>query len=245
MKEWVTGRNPVYETLRARRRHFFRLWISQGSEVRGRLADIIRLAADNRLKPEIAPRVHLDRLGENHQGVAIEVSSYPYSTLTDILQLSESLQEPLFILVLDTIQNPQNLGSLLRTAEAMGVHGVLIPLARAAGVTPAVVTASAGACEHIQITAVNLAQGLEQIKQSGGWVIGLEGGPQSQLPENIRLSGPLALVVGGEGEGLRPLVRKSCDVLLALPMRGRVESLNAAVAGSIGLYLAYEARRNN
>jgi 23S rRNA (guanosine2251-2'-O)-methyltransferase len=126
---------------------------------------------------------------------------------------------------------------------AVPSEGVCMPLARAAGVTPAVVTASAGASEHLLVAQANLAQAIERVKAAGAWVVGLEGSPEAQPPERIRLDDPLALVVGSAGEGMRPLVRKSCDLLLALPMKGRIESLNAAVAGSVVLYLALQARR--
>lgn len=242
MKEWISGRNPVYEVLRARRRQVFRLWLAQGVEEKGRLADILKLAGERRLMVERVSRQRLDALGETHQGVAVEASGYPYSTLQDIVRRAEELHEPLFVLILDTLQNPQNFGTLLRTAEAVGVHGVLIPLARTVGVTPAVVHASAGASEHLLIAALNLAQGIERLKQVGVWVIGLECAPEAQPLGQVRLDGALALVVGNEGEGLRALVRKSCDVLVCLPMRGKIESLNAAVAGSVVLYWALQRR---
>jgi len=244
MKEWITGRNPVYEVLQARRRHVFRLWVARGVEEKGRLRDILRLGAQRKLAIESVDRRQLDPLGENHQGVALETSAYPYSALVDILDLAEKRQQPPFVLVLDVIQNPQNLGTLLRTAEAVGVHGVLIPLRRAAEVTPAVVSASAGASEHLLVAQINLAQAINELKEAGAWVVGLEGSPQAQPVEQVRLDGALALVVGSEGEGMRDLVRKSCDVLVRLPMQGRVESLNAAVAGSVVLYLALQARIN-
>jgi 23S rRNA (guanosine2251-2'-O)-methyltransferase len=181
-------------------------------------------------------------MSDNHQGVAAEVSAYPYSDLDTILKLAKQKEEDPFILVLDTLQNPQNLGTLLRSAEAFGVHGVLIPLKHATGVTPAVVNASAGASEHMLIASANLAQSLEELKKEGLWVIGLEGSTEAQPPEKLSLGGPTALVVGGEGEGMRDLVRKSCDILMRLPLEGKIESLNAAVAGSIGLYLIHQAR---
>ncbi len=242
MKEWVTGRNPVYEVLRAGRRNSFRLLVSRNADMKGRLAEVIKLAGQARLRVETVDRELLDRLDENHQGVALETSAYPYSTLQDILQLATQRREPGFILALDLIQNPQNLGVLLRTAESVGVHGVLIPLARSAGVTPAVVHASAGASEHLLLATVNLAQALDQLKKAGYWVIGLEAGPDSRAPEELDLSGDLVLVVGNEGKGLRALIRRSCDQLVAFPARGMVESLNAAAAGSIALYLAWQAR---
>jgi len=242
MKEWLFGRNAVYETLQARRRQMFRLRIAQGAEEKGRLAEIIQMAAGWKLPVERVARASLDHLGAGHQGVALEASDYPYSTLLDILALANRRGEPPFILILDVLQDPQNLGTLLRTAEGIGMHGVLLPFRHTATVTPAVVNASSGACEHLLLAQMNLAQAIAQLKEENIWVIGLDAGADAQPLEKVRLDGPLALVVGSEGSGMRELVRKSCDVLLRLPMRGRVESLNAAVAGSIALYLAWQAR---
>jgi 23S rRNA (guanosine2251-2'-O)-methyltransferase len=248
VKEWITGRNPVYELLRARRRQIFRLFLAQGVDERGRLSEIIKMTTALKVPVERVPRQQLDSLGtgdsQSHQGVAIETSEYAYSGLQDILDRANERQEPPFILVLDMLQNPQNLGSLLRTSEAAGVHGILIPLRRAAGVTPAVVHASSGAAEHLLVAQVNLAQALDTLKQDAGvWVMGLEGTPDAQSYDSVRLDGPLALVVGNEGEGMRDLVRRSCDVLIGLPMLGKIESLNAAVAGSIVLYRALSERQ--
>jgi 23S rRNA (guanosine2251-2'-O)-methyltransferase len=213
-------------------------------EEKGRLEEILKLAADRKIPVTRVNRQVLDSLSDSHQGVALEASGYPYSTLPDVLDRAEQRQEPPFLLVLDLLQNPQNLGTLMRTAEAVGVHGILIPLRRAAGVTPAVVQASAGASEHLLVAQVNLAQALETLKEEANvWVMGLEGSPEAQAYDTARLDGPLALVVGSEGEGMRDLVRRSCDVLLSLPMLGRIESLNAAVAGSIILYKALSDRR--
>ncbi len=242
MKEWITGRNPVYEVLSARRRQVFRLWVAQGAEEKGKLAEIIQLSAGRKLRVERVPRQQIDALAENPQGVALEASGYSYSALADILELARTRNEPLFVLLLDVIQNPQNLGTLLRTAESVGVHGVVIPLRRSAEVTPAVVSASAGASEHLLVVQANLAQVMDELKEAGAWIIGLEGSEQAKPVDQVRLDGSLALVVGSEGEGMRDLVRKKCDDLVALPMRGRIESLNAAVAGSVVLYLALQAR---
>jgi 23S rRNA (guanosine2251-2'-O)-methyltransferase len=242
MKEWIVGRNPVYEVMNAGRRQAFRVQVARGVEEKGRLVDILNLAQKKRLPIERVDRAQLNPYGENPQGVAVEVSAYPYMSLQDILDLAEQRQEALFVLILDVIQDPQNLGTLLRTAEAVGVHGVLMPLRRAAEVTPAVVRASAGASEHLVIVQSNLAQAIASLKEAGAWVIGLEGSPQAVPVEQARLDGALALVVGNEGEGLRDLVAKSCDLLVSLPMVGKVESLNAAVAGSVVLYLALQAR---
>jgi 23S rRNA (guanosine2251-2'-O)-methyltransferase len=245
MKEWLYGRNAVYEALRAKRRQFFRLWLAQGVEAQGHLAEVLRMAASYRLPTERVPRKNLEAFGSGHQGVALEASGYPYSTLPDILSLADRRGEAPFVLILDTLQDPQNLGTLLRTAEAVGVHGVLLPFKRTATVTPAVVNSSSGATEHLQIAQMNLAQAIQQLKESNVWIIGLEGGAEAQPVGRVSLDGPLALVIGSEGSGMRELVRKSCDVLMRIPMRGKVESLNAAVAGSIALYYAWQARGFN
>lgn len=242
MREWIYGLNPVYEVIRAGRRHTFRLLIAEGMQRKGRLAEIQKFCRNNQTTIEYHPRAKLDGVQSHHQGVLLEVSGYPYRALPDIIDLADQRKQPPLLLILDTLQDPQNLGTLLRTAEAVGVHGVLLPYRRTATVTPAVVSASSGACEHLLITQTNLAQGINKIKERGVWVIGLESGPEAQPMEDTNLGGPLALVVGSEGEGMRKLVRQSCDLLVRLPMRGRIESLNAAVAGSIALYLAWDAR---
>jgi 23S rRNA (guanosine2251-2'-O)-methyltransferase len=248
MKEWIVGRNPVYEVLRAGRRNLFRLHVASGAEEKGRLSEILKMAAARKVPVTRVNRQTLDSLGESNQGVGLEVSAYPYCALADILEYARERarqrQEPPFVLLLDLLQNPQNLGTLFRTAEAVGVHGILIPARRAAGVTPAVVHASAGASEHLLVAQGNLAQAIETLKQDmDAWVMGLEGGPQAQPYHQVRMDGPLALVVGSEGEGMRDLVRRSCDVLVSLPMLGKIESLNAAVAGSVVLYKALADRQ--
>ncbi len=236
MREWVYGRNAVLEVLQARRREVFKLLLATGLEEKGRVQEIIRLAAARKCALERVPKERLAKLGDNPQGVALEVSGYPYVDIADILARAQNRGEDLFVLALDMIQNPQNLGTLLRSAEAAGVHGVIIPQHRAAEVTPAVVNSSSGASEHMLIVPANLASALEELKQAGAWVVGLDGGAGSQPVEKIRLDGPIVIVVGNEGEGMRALVREKCDFLLGLPMRGNIESLNAAVAGSIALY---------
>ena len=242
-KEWITGRNPVYEVLQARRRHVFRLLVAKGVDEKGRIHKIIQMAANINIQVERVPRQQIDAMGENPQGIALQTNPYPYSDLHEILMQPQKRGEQLFVLLLDVLQDPQNLGTLLRTAEAVGIHGVFMPANRAAGVTPAVVHASSGASEHLLIAQGNLAQAISEIKDAGGWVYGLEGGPDAQPIHKTRLDGPLAIVVGSEGSGLRSLTRKSCDALISLPMRGRIESLNAAVAGSVALYTAFNARQ--
>jgi 23S rRNA (guanosine2251-2'-O)-methyltransferase len=242
LKEWITGRNPVTEVIQAKRRQVFRLLFAVGIEEKGKILDLRKMAQSRKIPIEMVPREKLLKMGENPQGVAAEVSAYPYVDISDILAVAAEKQEDLFLLVLDVIQNPQNLGSLVRTAEAAGVHGILIPQHRAAEVTPAVVTASAGASESMLIAQANLNRALEDLKKQGVWVVGLDGGPDSRPIEDLDLTGPIALVVGNEGEGMRQLVRQTCDFVTALPMKGHIESLNAAVAGSIAIYLTFLER---
>ncbi|HKJ26916.1 MAG TPA: 23S rRNA (guanosine(2251)-2'-O)-methyltransferase RlmB [Anaerolineales bacterium] len=242
MKEWLYGRNPVYEVLQAGRRQMYTLRIAKGVQEKGRVADILLLCRTKHIAVEYVPRQTLDSIDRHHQGVALQVSDYPYADLTEILDQTVERGEPPFLLLLDTLKDPQNLGTLLRTAEAVGVHGVVIPLARTATITPAVVSSSSGACEHLLVTQANLAQVIDVVKEHDAWVIGLDGGADSQPANRVNLKGGLALVVGSEGEGMRRLVREKCDLLMRLPMRGKVDSLNAAVAGSVALYLALAAR---
>jgi 23S rRNA (guanosine2251-2'-O)-methyltransferase len=246
MRETIYGRNPVYETLRANRRDVFRLLVAEGVQDKGRLVEILGLAEQRKIPVERVPRLRLDKLSDSHQGVALEASGYPYVGLDDILDNASQRREPLFVLILDTLQNPQNLGTLIRTAESVGVHGVLIPTHRAAEITPAVVSASAGATEHMLVAQANLAQAIGELKAADAWVVGLdEEGQPIGADGQPSLEGALVVVVGSEGEGLRPLVKSKCDFLLRLPMQGQIESLNAAVAGSVALYLAYLARHKS
>ncbi len=242
-KEWLYGRHPVAEALRAKRRRFFRLRVAEGARAKGPLGEALRLATEMGVPVERVPRRMLDAVvPSGHQGVALEASRYPYAHLSEMWALAQARGEPPWFLLLDALQDPQNLGTLLRTAEAVGVHGVVLPLRRTATVTPAVVSASSGASEHLLVAQMNLAQAIRALQEAGVWVVGLEGGPEAQPLGQVPLEGPLALVVGSEGQGLRHLTRQACDVLLRLPMRGRVDSLNAAVAGSVALYLAWQAR---
>jgi 23S rRNA (guanosine2251-2'-O)-methyltransferase len=243
MREILFGRQPVRETLRAGRRQVFKLLLAQGVKPLGIVGQILTLAERANVPVQAVDRRELDKLGGevNHQGLAAEVSSYPYADLTALLETIRQTNESPFLLLLDHVRDPQNLGSLLRTCEAVGIHGVVIPGRRAAGVTPAAVRASAGAAEHVRVAQVtNLVQAMERLKAEGVWLAGLEATPTARLYTQADLSGPLGLVVGSEDQGLARLVRERCDYLIRLPMHGQVESLNAAIAGAIALY---EARR--
>jgi len=243
MKEFIYSRNAVYETLRAKRRDVFRIELADNVQIKGRLAEIIELAGQRRVQIVKAPRKRLDKVHENHQGILAEVGAYPYSDIIEILDQAKKKNEQPFILLLDSLNDPQNFGALIRTAEAVGVHGVVIPLAHTVEVTPAVVNASSGASEHMLIARSNLAQAIDALKEENVWVVGLDQNGETIGAKTQRhLTGATALVVGSEGEGIRQLTRAKCDIVLKLPMRGQVESLNAAAAGSVALYLAYLAR---
>ena len=231
-RDLIYGRNAVIETLQGRRT-IERLFIAEGVREDDRMRALLALAAKRKVAVERIPRLMLDDAtrGANHQGVALEAEAYRYATLEDIVAAPGS------VLVFDHLQDPQNVGSLFRAAEAAGVAGVILPQNRAAEVTPAVVNASAGAVEHLRVAVVpSLAHALEEVKGSGRWVIGLDGGPNSSPLFETEIPTPVALVVGAEGHGISGGLRKQCDLILALPMRGRVESLNASTAGAIALY---------
>ncbi len=244
LKEFIYSRNAVYETLRAKRRDVFRLEIADNVQVKGKMAEIMALASQRKIPVVRVKRAQLDKIHENNQGIVAEVSAYPYSDLLDILDRARELNEPPFILLLDTLNDPQNFGALIRTAEAVGVHGIVIPLAHTVEVTPAVVNASSGASEHLRIARSNLAQAIDALKEENVWVVGLDQDGETVGEKTKRhLTGATAVVVGSEGEGIRQLTRAKCDIVLKLPMRGQIESLNAAMAGSVALYLAYMARQ--
>lgn len=240
-EELLYGRHAVLEALRAGRRHIRRIFLAEGMERSPILAEITAAARLVGCAVAEAPRQRLDDAAPaNHQGVIAQAEEYPYVELDALLTATGDR----LYLALDHLQDVQNLGTLLRTAEAMGVTGVLLPERRSAAVTPAVVNASAGAVEHLRIALVgNLVQALEGFKESGVWVAGLDAVPEAIPLAKADLSGPLLLVVGAEGAGLSRLVRERCDWLVSIPMIGKVESLNAAIAGSVVLVAARQARQ--
>ncbi len=246
MIELLYGRNAVLEALRAGRRKIQRVLLAEGVKEGESVTAILAEAQRAKILVARGPRAELDRRtqGANHQGVALECSDYPYVDLDDVLEVARKAGEDPLILVLDHLQDPQNIGTLLRTAEVVGVHGVVMPDRRSAGITPAVVNASAGAVEHLKVVSVtNIAQTIAELKEQQVWVAGLEDDERAEDFDVVNLRGPLALVIGAEGPGLARLTRERCDYLLRLPMRGHVASLNAATAGSIILYHAWRTRR--
>lgn len=236
------------ETLRAQRRQIYRLWLEgdEPTSLKGNLVEISDLASEKKIPTRFITDGLFEkftRQGVNAQGVALEVSPYVYADLDDCLAAAKARDEQPLLVILDHLEDPQNLGSLIRSAEVFGAHGLIIPDRRSASVTPAVSNASAGAVEHLHVAQVpNLNRVIERLQKQNIWVVGLDGSPETRSMDRAAVSGSLALVVGSEGKGISRLTREKCDYLIRLPMMGQIESLNAAVAGSIVLYAARDAR---
>lgn len=245
MAEFVYGHWAVMETLRAGRRGVEQLLLAETVEEKGHVAQIVKLAQERGIKIQRVARRILDDVcdGGSHQSTALRVGAYPYVGVEDMLALARQRGEKPFILVLDLLKDPQNVGVLLRVADAVGVHGVILQERRGVSITPAVVNASSGAVEYLQVAQVtNLVNTMKELKEQDIWIVGLEAGSDLNPLDSTRLDMALGLVLGSEGEGMRRLVRDTCDLLLTLPMRGHLASLNVATAGSIALYAAWQAR---
>jgi 23S rRNA (guanosine2251-2'-O)-methyltransferase len=240
--EIIFGRHPVEEALQGGR-PLKKIFLAQGLKD-PTLEVISRLAEERGVPVQRRDRQALDRLapGMNHQGIAAIAAPFAYAALDDLFGAASGSGEDPFFLVLDHLQDPHNFGALLRTAEAVGVHGVIIPEHRAVGVTTGVYKASVGAVENIPVAKVtNLARTLTELKERGVWVMGadMEG---EQIFCKADLKGPLALVLGGEGRGISRLIREKCDFRVRLPMQGKTGSLNVSVAGGILMYEVYRQR---
>ncbi len=242
----IYGRHPVLEALRSET-PVKRVLIVEGTPTHGIVDEIIEAAQSRTIPVEWRPRAAFAKLVEadaNHQGVVAQVPSFKYSTVETILQIARDRNEPPFLLLLDGIQDVHNLGALIRTAEGAGIHGVIIPERRAVGVTPTVYKSSAGAVLHLPIAQVtNITQTMKQLQtRENIWFVGLDmGGKVPYYRTNLK--GALGIVVGAEGKGLGRLIAESCDFLVELPMRGKVDSLNASVAGAILMYEAVRQRQ--
>ncbi len=245
MAEYLYGRWPVLESLRAGRRNFQQLLLAEGTEDKGIVETILATAKERGVNVRRVPRRVIDDLSKNanNQGVALRAGEYPYVELETILGVAKQRDERPFLLIFDLLQDPQNVGALLRVADSVGVHGIVLQERRGVNVTPAVTSASSGAVEHLNVTIVtNLVTVMRRLKEENVWLVGLDIGPDTVTLDKVDLNMPLALVMGSEGEGLRRLVRETCDMHITLPMRGHVSSLNVATAGSIALYAAWQAR---
>lgn len=244
MKEILGGINSITEALRGRRK-FHRLYIEKDRSG-PRIEEIVALARSKSIPIKMTSRADLDRLYPQapHQGAAAEVDPYKYADLGDILDRVASLGEKAVLLVLDGIEDPQNLGSIIRTAECAGVSGIILPRHHSAAITPTVVRASAGAAEHVAVAQeTNLVNTLKALKKAGMWIIGADmDGPTDYF--HTVMPYPAVLVIGGEGRGIRRLVRENCDLLVRIPMFGQVNSLNASVSAALLIYELVRQRDN-
>ena len=234
MADMITGRNAVLEALKSDR-EIEKLIVAKGAE--GSIRKITGMAKDKKIPVQYREKAALDRIaGRNsHQGVIAQVSEYTYCTLDDILRRAEERGEDPFIMILDGLEDPHNLGAVMRTAECCGAHGIVIPKRRSAGITETVAKASAGAVEYMLCARVsNIGQAVDQLKERGVWVAACDMGGKAYTEQD--LTGSLAVVIGSEGTGISRLVREKCDFVVSIPMKGKITSLNASNAAAILMY---------
>ncbi|MBP5304148.1 MAG: 23S rRNA (guanosine(2251)-2'-O)-methyltransferase RlmB [Clostridia bacterium] len=236
----LAGRNAVSEALRSGRA-IDHIAIAKGDHT-GSIVALIAKAREKQIPIKEVDSRKLEALGgRNHQGILAVAACKPYAELDDLFALAEERNEPPFFILCDELEDPHNLGAIIRTAECSGAHGVIVPKRRNAGLTTAVYKASAGAVEYLPVARVsNIADTLEKLKKRGVWIYGLDMNGTSR--KETDLSGPIALVIGAEGHGLSRLVRERCDGILSLPMFGKINSLNASVACGIAMYEVVRAR---
>ena len=237
----IFGRNTVMEALKSNRT-INKIWLAKG-EQKGSVREIVALAKEKRITVQIVERSKLDKMfpHENHQGVAASVASADYVAWQDIVDAARQKGEDPLLVILDELEDPHNLGAILRSVDAVGAHGVIIPKRRAVPLTDGVAKASAAAIEHVPVARVsNLVQVIEELKKQGIWIAGAD--LHGEYMHKQDLTGPLAIVVGSEGKGLGKLVRESCDYVVSIPMQGKINSLNASVATGVLLYEVYRQR---
>ena len=241
-EDLIIGRNAVIEALKSDRT-IECIYAIKG-DLEGSIKVVLGLAKEKNVIVKEVDRRNLDQMcgGASHQGVIAKVTPFKYSEVTDIINRAKRKGEDPFIVILDEIEDPHNLGSIIRTAELCGVHGIIIPKRRNVGVTPTVYKCSAGAIEHMRIAKVtNINATIDQLKEEGIWIYGadIDG---KDFSYNTNFSGPCALVIGSEGRGISKLTLKKCDVLVKIPMIGKINSLNASVAGGIMMYEVLKGR---
>jgi 23S rRNA (guanosine2251-2'-O)-methyltransferase len=241
-EEMVIGKNPVLEALKSGR-DINKIWIAEGAQ-KGQTGQVIALAKEAGVIVQFAPRKKLDQMSDgNHQGIVAQVAAYQYSDIDDLFNLAKERGEDPFILLLDEIEDPHNLGSILRTADCTGAHGVIIPKRRAVGLTATVAKSSTGAIEYIPVVRVtNMARTIDELKEKGVWIVGTDASGKIDY-RKMDATLPLGLVIGSEGKGMSRIVREKCDFLVRLPMVGKVTSLNASVAGSLLMYEVLRKRQ--
>lgn len=239
--EIIGGKNPVLEALRADR-DINKIWIAEGVQKKG-ITELLQLAKDKGVIVQSVPKKKIDGLTDtNHQGIAAAVAAYNYSSLDDLFAAAAAKNEDPFFLILDELEDPHNLGSIMRTADAIGVHGLIIPKRRAVGLTGVVAKASTGAIEHVPVVRINnLSQTVDELKKRGLWIAGTDA-KESVDYRRMDASLPLAVIIGSEGKGMSRILRDKCDFLYQLPMVGHVTSLNASVAASLLMYEVYRKR---
>lgn len=241
MTERLEGVNSILEALRAGRR-IQKIYMARG-KTGGAVQEILQLAGQKGIPVVEVDKEFLRRMtgGAGHQGIAAEAAPYRYYELHDLLKEAADRGEPPFFVILDGIEDPQNLGAMLRTAECLGVHGVVIPKHQACQVTPAVIKASAGAAEYVKIARVsNLVQAMEELKKAGLWIVGTDASAVHSCYD-FDYPRELAVVIGGEGRGMRRLIKEKCDFMVRIPLQGRVGSLNASAA--LAVVLSHVAAR--
>jgi 23S rRNA (guanosine2251-2'-O)-methyltransferase len=237
MTQIIHGAHPIYEGLKAKPSPIKKIIVSRRRNRRP-LMEILRLAEERGVSIQWDDRDNMTRLAKtsSHQGILAEMDDFKYHEPSDIVDRWKATGEKAFLLIVDGVEDPQNLGGLIRTANAFGVHGVVIPKDRATPITPTVIKASVGAAFHIPIARVtNIASCLESLKKGGVWILGAEAGNERPL-YHCDLDLDVAVVIGSEGRGMRPLVRKKCDFLASIPLSGEMTSLNASVAGALVMY---------
>ncbi len=239
-KNQIEGRNPVIEALKSGR-DIDKILVAEGSN-QGSIRKIVAIAKDKRIVVQYVNRSKLDSIcdSRSHQGVVALVSAHTYKTIEYILDQAKKLGEHPFVIILDEIEDPHNLGAIIRTAECAGVHGIIIPKRRSVGLTPIVAKTSAGAIEYMPVAKVtNISSAIEELKENGLWIYGADmAGDENYFEKD--LSGPIGIVIGNEGKGISRIVKEKCDFLVKIPMRGKVSSLNASVATSV---ITYEVLR--
>ncbi|WP_240377844.1 23S rRNA (guanosine(2251)-2'-O)-methyltransferase RlmB [Bacillus piscicola] len=241
-EEWLIGKNPVLEALRAGR-PINKIWAAEGAS-KGQINKVYQLAKERGITVQHVPRKKLDELtsSSHHQGIAASVAAYEYAEMEDLFQKAAAREEDPFFLLLDEIADPHNLGSILRTADAAGVHGVIIPKRRAVGLTQTVAKSSAGAIEHVPVVRVtNMARTMDELKKRGLWLAGTDAAGEEDI-WSWGADMPIGVVIGNEGKGMSRLVKEKCDLLLRIPMQGHITSLNASVAASLLMYEVYRKR---
>lgn len=236
----LTGRNPIREALR-NGRDLEKMLVQKG-ELSGSAREIVQKAKELKVQIQVVDKSRLDAVAPNHQGLIAFASAYQYSTVEDILQFAADQKERPFLIILDGITDPHNLGAIIRTAECAGVHGIIIPQHRSVGLSPSAVKSSAGAVEYVRVARVNnLSRTIEQLQKEGIWFYAVTMNGTDY--RNVSFDGGVALVIGSEEDGISRLVLDKCDYSVSLPMTGKIESLNASVAAGIMMYRVLDSRR--